>query len=604
MRIRNCSAALAGLPAVALAEAGLALWFLALGARAGIVEGPPGSSGQVNSTNATYLNGLPASAYAQTNASGVSMSGTFSGSLAGNGAGVSNVVFTNLSFPLGVPNTNLLILSGFTNDPTSGGGTGVVWTNLGWLNGVWNWSGRAYTNSTNGVYLDTSITNILGVPAWFCTNAGHQDVGTPNCVFSTASSAIPQGGTFPIGPMSDGQGNPITGWVAYPTNWVTTNSALVILDPWLAPDLAVMTNLADPWATGHKPQLMVYEDDFAADPDWVANMAMVSGLSTIGQVRVLAIVKCDQTFEPTSGVQVGVEAEETIGDFYGLTCSYGETTNAYFGTYQHQNMRVWSNFPASTHYTSNSPSATPLLRRVLSVAPPNSVSYVITGPLNNYSDLLASPADGISSMTGAQLVSNAVSRLVLMGGKSPGATGIEANMSQASPEALTNFVTLHPQSVPVYWSGAQVQPSTLASNWWPYFGTDNPIYWQLTNGFFNVNSQGAWDQAALLFGAYGPQSWVTNYLAWAPGTNWITLTNGANQWTFTNGAFVLSANQFSLSMRTDPSTLLDLIETIPAAVPTRLACQPYGRRWMPGSAGPIYPHPTNGLVTWTTNQAP
>ena len=52
--------------------------------------------------------------------------------------------------------------------------------------------------------------------------------------------------------------------------------------------------------------------------------------------------------------------------------------------------------------------ALPVLRRTLAAADDHSISYVSVGFLHNLAELLASPADTISPLTGQQLVEQKV----------------------------------------------------------------------------------------------------------------------------------------------------------------------------------------------------
>ena len=149
---------------------------------------------------------------------GVNLSGSFTG----NGRTLTNLQIANLTTPVGVPNTNSLILSGFSFGDTNNGVPGVGTNlNLSFLNGTWTLGANgAYHLGTNGIFYEPTGNNAFGSPCWFVTNAAEKDISTPVTV--AAFFSIPAGPAVSSpNPVYDGiSGLSIAGSVVWPTNVV------------------------------------------------------------------------------------------------------------------------------------------------------------------------------------------------------------------------------------------------------------------------------------------------------------------------------------------------------------------------------------------------
>jgi hypothetical protein len=81
--------------------------------------------------------------------------------------------------------------------------------------------------------------------------------------------------------------------------------------------------------------------------------------------------------------------------------------------------QVVKNFPSRVRNSSQVPDAVSVYRRALSAAPPRSVSISSVGLLTNLEGLLKSRPDGISPLSGVDLVAAKVSLVAVMAGKYP-----------------------------------------------------------------------------------------------------------------------------------------------------------------------------------------
>ena len=160
-----------------------------------------------------------------------------------------------------------------------------------------------------------------------------------------------------------------------------------------------------------------------------------------------------------------------------------------------------------------------------------SIVFVATGPLGNLASLLASTADDISSLSGSQLVKNAVSLLVIMGGAFP--SGTEWNLSE-DPEAAATVASSWP--TPIVWSGYEVGGSvytggTLDDN----CSEDDPVRVAYDLYVGAGNTRPSWDLTAAYY-ALWPDSGLFELSSEgkntvnSDGSNSFAASDGGNQW--------------------------------------------------------------------------
>ena len=101
------------------------------------------------------------------------------------------------------------------------------------------------------------------------------------------------------------------------------------------------------------------------------------------------------------------------------------------------------------------PDAYKLYRKLLSGADDRSVTIISTGFLTSISNLLTSPSDEFSDLSGDLLVARKVKELIIMAGQFSDTREPDYNMKQASRWA-ENFVRLWPADVPVTYNPMEV----------------------------------------------------------------------------------------------------------------------------------------------------
>jgi hypothetical protein len=171
-------------------------------------------------------------------------------------------------------------------------------------------------------------------------------------------------------------------------------------------------------------------------------------------------------------------------------------------------------------YATNYPPAYKVMRTVLSNR--KAVTLLLTGQLNNYAQLLWSPADEISPLTGYQLVSSNVSQVVAMAGQYP--YGHEYNiftLGMPAKYAISNT----PPNVPIIFAGWELAQYPvggfrildLPHPWIDYLNHTNPVFMVYTNQYPAGQGRPAWDSIATLYA-----------IANIKGNSWFQRVQGSN----------------------------------------------------------------------------
>jgi len=291
----------------------------------------------------------------------------------------------------------------------------------------------------------------------------------------------------------------------------------------------------------------------SGDVDDVGAVCMANALADRGEVELLAMVH-------NTGLPSGVGAISVLNHFYGRDSI---PIGAFKGDFD--NPAVWPPFapgrspagpyvddlvklfPSPIRNYTQVPEAVSVYREVLSSQPPASVTIVSIGFLTNLVDLLTSPPDKFSPLSGRELVKEKVAGMALMGGEYPfsplhewnfgGGCQYSAPLCPVTPNAT--FLTLQnwPPEVPIVFSGFElgyrvrtgmrlVKAQNCSS-----VGVGQPPnpcqrayvdYYQWSQTYDRMS----WDPLTTLFAIRGLQGYYTKTF----GTNIINATDGANKW--------------------------------------------------------------------------
>lgn len=277
---------------------------------------------------------------------------------------------------------------------------------------------------------------------------------------------------------------------------------------------------------------IIYEDDCTSDADCPLNvMPGLFKMADRGEANILALIadvpnvlaapdmKIMAAFYKRPSLLIGADQDSLP------TCSNGCSTSAW-------NTALVAQYDAGDTRANYADCLT-VYRTSLAAQANSSVVIVESGTGYCLALLLASPGDGISPLTGAQLCQQKISKLVVMGGDYP--SGTEFNF-QSNPSASIGFnyifTTWTTQNgYPPLWevsftdgTGTNAGPPTYA------ISTVNPARWVQTHSG-GSNQRPIWDALAILFGIRGLSFGGTTYFTDSGnGTNTVNASTGANSW--------------------------------------------------------------------------
>lgn len=289
-------------------------------------------------------------------------------------------------------------------------------------------------------------------------------------------------------------------------------------------------------------QPIIWSDDMALDPDVAVTLSSLLKMQDQGAVKILGIVADSANVDSapvahilTSYYQrsaVSVSANQTSNPACGNGCNgsgFGASTVSKF---------------AAGDTRTNYPNCISQLRTILARFSGSNIHMVETGFPTCIVALMQSPADGISPLTGEQLIQAKVSELDIMGGYWPVTGSGEFNF-QSDPAdqsyIATNWTSQNGYP-PLYYTGFQAGTSTDAG--FPTFANTNinPGAYILSVGGYGLQRP-LWDALAVLHAAFGTTyRGTTTFTVTGPGTATVNSSTGANTWsTSTNsGQYYLS----------------------------------------------------------------
>jgi len=166
-----------------------------------------------------------------------------------------------------------------------------------------------------------------------------------------------------------------------------------------------------------QPVNLIIDSDMSHNADDTGDHAMMWALAARGEVNVLAIVisstndysapvaKAIATYYGHPNVPIGANKESLPNDYAAYFSYYTQQVAAHFGN------------PADTRF--NYPDGVTVYRQALAGAANNSVYILSAGYYRPLMELLQSGPDAISPLTGMQLVSQKVVRLIIVAGSFP-----------------------------------------------------------------------------------------------------------------------------------------------------------------------------------------
>lgn len=162
-------------------------------------------------------------------------------------------------------------------------------------------------------------------------------------------------------------------------------------------------------ATSASPVKVIFDSDFSTDCDDAGALAVLHALADNGEAEILA-TGASTSLDKAPG------AMDVINTYYGRpnlplsATKVGPTHASKFAGY------LYDNFAHDSPLSAALPDSVASYRQALVAQPEDSVVFISVGYLTNMAELLKSPADAISPLTGRELVAAKVREWACMGG--------------------------------------------------------------------------------------------------------------------------------------------------------------------------------------------
>ena len=287
--------------------------------------------------------------------------------------------------------------------------------------------------------------------------------------------------------------------------------------------ILLAANLAG-WSqpSSSNPVAVIFDTDIGPDYDDVGAITMLHALADSGQATILATVASSKyprvaavlsvfnTYFGRPNIPIGVPKGQAVAD----------------GDQQHWSDTITTRYPHQITANDQVPDAVTVYRQVLSKQPDNSVTIVTVGFLTNLANLLNSPPDTISALSGQELVQKKVRKLVSMAGKFP--EGREYNVFK---DAASSRKVFDAWPTPIVFSGFEIGEKIktglpLVRNKAIQNSPAQDVY-RISIPLNPQDKEGrmSWDQTAVLVAIKG----AAPFYGLEPG-RMITLPDGSNRW--------------------------------------------------------------------------
>ncbi|MBO9565387.1 MAG: nucleoside hydrolase [Niastella sp.] len=267
---------------------------------------------------------------------------------------------------------------------------------------------------------------------------------------------------------------------------------------------------------------LIFDTDMGPDYDDVGAIALLHALADSGEATILATIASTKHAKVAATLNVF----NTYFNRPNIPIGVPKGKALDIGAWQKWDSLVVANYPHAVQSNEEVMDAVALYRKILAAQPDGSVTVVTVGFLTNLANLLQSPADQYSRLSGADLVTKKVKQLVCMAGWFP--AGKEFNVHKDSAASKTVF-TQWPGTIIL--SGFEVGVEILSGL--PLIN-NNAIQKSPVKDAFarsipmskqDVNGRMSWDETAVLIAIRG---WSAYYAA-QPG-RFIIHEDGSNTW--------------------------------------------------------------------------
>ncbi len=263
---------------------------------------------------------------------------------------------------------------------------------------------------------------------------------------------------------------------------------------------------------------IIFDTDIGTDVDDAGALAILHIMADRGEARILATMSANSN-------RWCAAALDAINTYYGrpdlpIGCS---RTGPDPEEWYHDSVE---DFPHDLADCAGAPEAVGLYRRILAAQPDDSVTIVVVGWLTNMANLLDSPPDRHSPLTGRELVARKVRELVAMGGRWPNSPKNEGeyNFTMDGP-AAHKVIMEWPGPIMFTGLGKDVMTGARLVAEAP---PENPVPAFYRNFFahYNVTERSSWDLIAVLYAVRG----LSDYFTAVSDGKAVSREDGSNQW--------------------------------------------------------------------------
>lgn len=208
------------------------------------------------------------------------------------------------------------------------------------------------------------------------------------------------------------------------------------------------------------PNPVIVSTDYSEDADDVFDIRALTTAHRQGMINLLGVVVDNRT--PSADNVAAVDAHLMYDGLPNLPLGVVSVANA--GTRPSNYVDDINAAYPGGRSTASVPSAATVLRTLLAARPGKDVTLLGLGFFGTWHDLMLSGADGISPLTGIQLIQQKVKRAVIMAGRYPtDTTFVEYNFGQSAAASTRYFLDNWPNEIPVTWIGYDVNINNTGS---------------------------------------------------------------------------------------------------------------------------------------------
>ena len=269
---------------------------------------------------------------------------------------------------------------------------------------------------------------------------------------------------------------------------------------------ALLTGLLLAAAGARAQERVIFDTDMGPDYDDVGAITLLHAFADSGKATILATMASNK-YEGIAGV---IDVFNTWFHRPNIPIGVPKEWAVDQKDWQHWTDTILAKYPHAIRDNAQAEDAVKLYRRILAKQPDHSVVIITTGFFTNLSNLLQSPADSSSSLSGKQLVDKKVKKLVSMGGIFP--LGREFNVYN---DSIASAYVFDHWPTPILLSGFEIGVKIKTGLPLVHNASiqNSPVkdVFRICLPMAAEDSAGrsSWDETAVLVGIAGYKPWYT-----------------------------------------------------------------------------------------------